>query len=133
MHSAIQRHLDLTLCTTHSHVRIFLVTAKCCVRAVWLDEKDELVRRLGEQHYLSLRGWGELLSSWWWVDYRFRVHSFLMLLFQAVQGVLLGAGDCGARYGLARRNGQGDFVVKGVLGIRGFRWGAQSSCWTGVV
>jgi len=44
--------------------------------------------------------------------------------FQAVQDVLLGAGDRGARDGLARRNGEGDFVVKGVLGIRGVRWGA---------
>jgi len=52
---------------------------------------------------------------------------------QAVQDVLLGAGDCGAGDGLARRNGKDDFVVEGVLGVRRVRWGAQSSCWTGVV
>jgi len=57
--------LDLTLATTHSHARIFLVTAKYCARAVWLDEKDKIVRQLKEQHYLSLRGLRELMSSWW--------------------------------------------------------------------
>lgn len=65
MHSPIERHLDLALATTHSHVRIFLVTAKCCARAVWLDEKDKIVRQLRGQHYLSLRIWCELISSWW--------------------------------------------------------------------
>ncbi|KAF9792945.1 ABC1-domain-containing protein [Thelephora terrestris] len=61
----LTRHLDLALATTHSHVRIFLVTAKFCSRAVWLDEKDNIVRQLREQHYLSLRVWCELISSWW--------------------------------------------------------------------
>ena len=54
-------------------------------------------------------------------------------LVQAVQDVLLGVGDCGARDGLARCNGEDDFVVEGVLGIRRVRWGAQSCCWVGVV
>ncbi|KAF9650900.1 ABC1-domain-containing protein [Thelephora ganbajun] len=61
----LTRHLDLTLATTHSHARVFLVTAKCCTRAVWLDEKDKIVRQLRGQHYRSLRGWCELISSWW--------------------------------------------------------------------
>jgi len=61
----LTRNLDLTLATTHSHVRVFLVTAKYCARAVWLDEKNKIVRQLSEQHYLSLRGWCNLISSWW--------------------------------------------------------------------
>ena len=100
---------------------------------MWLDEKDKLVKRLREQHYLSLRGWSELISSWWWVDSSFHVYPFLIPPFQAIQDVLLGAGDCGARDGLARRKCKDDFVGEGVLGIRGVRWGTQSSCWTGVV
>lgn len=61
----IQRHLDLALATTHSHVRVFLVTAKYCARAVWLDEKGRIVGQLRERHYMSLRIWFELMSSWW--------------------------------------------------------------------
>lgn len=36
----LARHLDHSLATTHSSVRIFLVTSKYCMRAVWQDEKD---------------------------------------------------------------------------------------------
>lgn len=61
----LTRHLDFTLATTHSHARVFLVTAKCCVRAVWLDDKDKIVKQLREHSYLSLSGWWRLISSWW--------------------------------------------------------------------
>lgn len=67
------------------------------------------------------------------MDYRFPVYSFLIPPFQAVPDILLGAWDCGARDGLARRIGKDDIVVEGVLGIRRVRWGTQSSCRTGVV
>lgn len=61
----LTRHLDFALATTHAHVRVFLVTAKCCARAVWLDEKAKIIMRLRERHYLSPRVWCELISSWW--------------------------------------------------------------------
>lgn len=61
----VKRHLDFALATTHAHVRVFLVTAKCCARAVWLDEKAKITMRLRERHYLSPRVWCELITSWW--------------------------------------------------------------------
>ena len=70
----------MTLATTHSHARVFLVTARCCARAVWLDEKDKIITQLREQHYLSLRGWRELISSWWLVGRRFYIYPLLMPL-----------------------------------------------------
>ncbi|KAG1732224.1 ABC1 family-domain-containing protein [Suillus paluster] len=35
----LARHLDHSLATTHSSVRIFLITSKYCMKAVWQDEK----------------------------------------------------------------------------------------------
>ncbi|KAJ8587450.1 ABC1-domain-containing protein [Rhizopogon salebrosus TDB-379] len=35
----LTRHLDHLLATTHSSVRIFVITSKYCMRAVWQDEK----------------------------------------------------------------------------------------------
>ena len=60
-----RRHLDLALATTHSHVRVFLVTAKYCARAVWLDERGRIFGQLRERHYVSPRAWYDLISSWW--------------------------------------------------------------------
>ncbi|KAG2059162.1 ABC1-domain-containing protein [Suillus hirtellus] len=36
----LARHLDHSLATTHSSVRIFLITSKYCLKAVWQDEKN---------------------------------------------------------------------------------------------
>ena len=58
---------------------------------------------------------------------------FINAPFQAVQNVLLGVGGCRVRDGLACCDGEDDFVVERVLGIRRVRWGSQGSCWAGVV
>ncbi|KAI6134473.1 ABC1-domain-containing protein [Pisolithus croceorrhizus] len=60
----LTRSLDHALATTHSSARIFLITAKYCVAAVWQDD----YRRI-QQHGLRLYGWlGSLrcLVSCWW-------------------------------------------------------------------
>lgn len=53
----LARHLDHSLATTHSSVRIFLITSKYCMKAVWQDEKDRF-REGG-------LGSGSLLGSAW--------------------------------------------------------------------
>ena len=41
--------------------------------------------------------------------------------------------ELGVCDGLTRRNCEDDLMVEGVLVIREIRWGAQTSCWTGVI
>jgi aarF domain-containing kinase len=53
----LARHLDHSLATTHSSVRIFLITSKYCMKAVWQDEKNRF--REGEL------GFGSFLGSVW--------------------------------------------------------------------
>ncbi|KAG2145993.1 ABC1 family-domain-containing protein [Suillus bovinus] len=53
----LARHLDHSLATTHSSVRIFLVTSKYCMKAVWQDEKNRF-REGG-------LGFGSFLGSAW--------------------------------------------------------------------
>lgn len=53
----LARHLDHSLATTHSSVRIFLVTSKYCMRAVWQDEKDRFRK--------GALASGSFLSSTW--------------------------------------------------------------------
>ncbi|KAG1775442.1 ABC1 family-domain-containing protein [Suillus placidus] len=55
----LARHLDHSLATTHSSVRIFLITSKYCMKAVWQDEKDRF-REGG-------LGFGSFLGSAWCV------------------------------------------------------------------
>ncbi|KAG2345512.1 ABC1-domain-containing protein [Suillus weaverae] len=55
----LARHLDHSLATTHSSVRIFLITSKYCMKAVWQDEKDRF-REGG-------LGFGSFLGSAWYV------------------------------------------------------------------
>ncbi|KAL4073963.1 ABC1 family-domain-containing protein [Scleroderma citrinum] len=60
----LTRSLDRALATTHSNARIFLITAKYCMAAVWRDDR----RRIQEQG-LGVYGlfgyvW-HLLSGWW--------------------------------------------------------------------
>lgn len=60
----LTRSLDRALATTHSSARIFLITAKYCMTAVWRDDR----RRIQEQG-LRVHGWFgyvcRLVSCWW--------------------------------------------------------------------
>ena len=47
------RSLDHALATTHSGIRVFLVTAEYCSRAVWEDERRKLFASLSTRNLFS--------------------------------------------------------------------------------
>ncbi|KAI0092979.1 ABC1-domain-containing protein [Irpex rosettiformis] len=49
----LTRSLDHALITTHSGIRVFLVTAKYCTRAVWEDERRRLFESFSTRNLLS--------------------------------------------------------------------------------
>ncbi|KAI0744860.1 ABC1-domain-containing protein [Earliella scabrosa] len=65
----LTRSLDRALATTHANVRIFLITAKYCTFAVWLDESQRLVSELRRKG-LSGMSLG-LLWDYFWVWWRY--------------------------------------------------------------
>ncbi|KNZ77750.1 ABC1 family protein C15C4.02 [Termitomyces sp. J132] len=61
----LTRSLDYALMTTHSNIRIFLITAKYCTYAVWQDERKRLIDAMihkGIFNFPLLRG---CFSCWW--------------------------------------------------------------------
>ncbi|THV05018.1 atypical/ABC1/ABC1-B protein kinase [Dendrothele bispora CBS 962.96] len=55
------RGLDHDLMTTHSNIRVFLVTAKYCMRAVWVDDTERLSRaKIGLLNFLY-----QYATGWW--------------------------------------------------------------------
>ncbi|TFK85017.1 ABC1-domain-containing protein [Polyporus arcularius HHB13444] len=65
----LTRSLDRALATTHANVRIFLITAKYCTFAVWLDESQRLVNEL---RHKGLSGMSiGLLWDYFWVWWRY--------------------------------------------------------------
>ncbi|KAF8135469.1 ABC1 family-domain-containing protein [Boletus edulis] len=61
----LTRSLDNALATTHSSVRIFLITAKYCMTAVWRDD----CRRIQEEGLRTYGWFGSLrrmIGCWWW-------------------------------------------------------------------
>jgi len=56
----LTRSLDHALATTHSSIRIFLITAKYCMYAVWQDDRIRI--RQEQRGFLSLCS---LVNSWW--------------------------------------------------------------------
>ncbi|OSD01357.1 ABC1-domain-containing protein [Trametes coccinea BRFM310] len=65
----LTRSLDRALMTTHSTIRIFLITAKYCTFAVWLDESQRLMSEM-RQKGLSGMSLG-LLWDYFWVWWRY--------------------------------------------------------------
>ncbi|KAF9460710.1 ABC1 family-domain-containing protein [Collybia nuda] len=61
----LTRSLDHALMTTHSNVRIFLITAKYCTFAVWQDDRKRLIDTLRERGLLSLCLLCEYFLGWW--------------------------------------------------------------------
>ncbi|EKM54443.1 uncharacterized protein PHACADRAFT_258292 [Phanerochaete carnosa HHB-10118-sp] len=59
----LTRSLDHALATTHSSIRVFLVTAKYCTRAVWEDERKRLARSFYDTGFLTFVA--DYLKSWW--------------------------------------------------------------------
>ncbi|KAF9475536.1 ABC1-domain-containing protein [Pholiota conissans] len=61
----LTRSLDHALMTTHSNIRIFLVTAKYCTYAVWRDDRKRLIDMMKERGLLSYRLLYDYFSCWW--------------------------------------------------------------------
>ncbi|KAN0091092.1 ABC1 family domain containing protein [Tylopilus felleus] len=60
----LTRSLDHALMTTHSSARIFLITAKYCMTAVWRDDRRQI-----QENGLRTYGWigslRHMISCWW--------------------------------------------------------------------
>ncbi|KAH9858602.1 ABC1-domain-containing protein [Lenzites betulinus] len=67
----LTRSLDRALMTTHSNIRIFLITAKYCTFAVWLDESQQLISQLRRKGLsgMSLGLLRDYFWVWWCVDF----------------------------------------------------------------
>ncbi|KAI0949682.1 hypothetical protein AcW1_009217 [Taiwanofungus camphoratus] len=61
----LTRSLDRALATTHSNIRIFLVTAKYCACAVWQDTRRQLVSEMRERGLMSLGLLYTYFRGWW--------------------------------------------------------------------
>ncbi|KAF8070118.1 ABC1 family-domain-containing protein [Lyophyllum atratum] len=61
----LTRSLDYALMTTHSNIRIFVITAKYCTYAVWQDERKRLFDAMKQKGILSFRLLKDYFSCWW--------------------------------------------------------------------
>jgi len=66
----LTRSLDRALMTTHSNIRVFLIMAKACTKAVWLDNKRRLITEMWkpDNGVMSLGLLYEYFWSYW--EYR---------------------------------------------------------------
>ncbi|OCH84899.1 ABC1-domain-containing protein [Obba rivulosa] len=61
----LTRSLDHALMTTHSSVRVFLIMAKYCSRAVWEDQRARLFSAMREKGLMSISLLCNYFSGWW--------------------------------------------------------------------
>ncbi|GLB37038.1 putative ABC1-domain-containing protein [Lyophyllum shimeji] len=61
----LTRSLDHALMTTHSNIRIFIITAKCCAYAIWQDDRRRLFDAMKQHGILSFGLLKEYFSCWW--------------------------------------------------------------------
>ncbi|EPT04979.1 hypothetical protein FOMPIDRAFT_1112480 [Fomitopsis schrenkii] len=61
----LTRSLDRALATTHSNVRVFLVTAKYCTQAVWDDTRRQLISQMRERGLMSMGLLYDYFLGWW--------------------------------------------------------------------
>ncbi|KAJ6593929.1 ABC1 family-domain-containing protein [Mycena capillaripes] len=61
----LTRSLDHALMTTHSNIRIFVVSAKYCATAVWYDDRRRLVDEMRAQGFLSFGTLVHYVQCWW--------------------------------------------------------------------
>ncbi|KAL5528446.1 hypothetical protein ACEPAF_7582 [Sanghuangporus sanghuang] len=59
------RGLDRSLCTTHSSIRIFLITAQFCNRAVYEDCKQTLIDSVRKRGSISFGQLCSYFGQWW--------------------------------------------------------------------
>ncbi|CCM01156.1 uncharacterized protein FIBRA_03204 [Fibroporia radiculosa] len=68
----LTRSLDRALATTHSNVRVFLVTAKYCTRAAWEDTRRQLISQMRENGIMSLGLLYDYFREWWRYERTYR-------------------------------------------------------------
>ncbi|KAF9071747.1 ABC1 family-domain-containing protein [Rhodocollybia butyracea] len=61
----LTRSLDHSLATTHSNIRIFLVTAKFCLQSVWRSDQERLIDAMRSRGLLSFGLLLEYFKCWW--------------------------------------------------------------------
>ncbi|KAH9839449.1 ABC1-domain-containing protein [Rhodofomes roseus] len=72
----LTRSLDRALATTHSNVRVFLVSAKYCTRAVWDDTRRQLISQMRERGLMSFGLLYDYFAGWWGYQ---RMYSTLVI------------------------------------------------------
>ncbi|KAF9501491.1 ABC1-domain-containing protein [Pleurotus eryngii] len=92
----LTRHLDHALMTTHSNIRIFLITAKYCTFAVWQNDRRRLIDLMRDQGLISLSLLSEYFTSWW----RFKKNYYGIVFMETIM-------DARARLALLRAWTQG--------------------------
>ncbi|KAL4264735.1 Mitochondrial structure and function regulator [Pleurotus pulmonarius] len=99
----LTRHLDHALMTTHSNIRIFLITAKYCTFAVWQNDRRRLIDLMRDQGLISFNLLSEYFTGWW----RFKKNYYGIVFVETIM-------DAQARLALLRAWTQG-------LWSRGFK------------
>ncbi|KAF7782568.1 hypothetical protein Agabi119p4_1944 [Agaricus bisporus var. burnettii] len=61
----LTRSLDSALATTHSPIRIFLITAKYCAYAIWQDERKQVIDSVRTRGLLSPNMLQNYFMAWW--------------------------------------------------------------------
>ncbi|KAI0344865.1 ABC1-domain-containing protein [Trametopsis cervina] len=105
----LTRSLDHALATTHSNIRVFLVTAKYCTRAVWENDRQRLVSSIPRRGLLSFVL--EYVQCWWRFERMYRpivlaetwmdLQAELVILKAWLRGLVLVGGLSGAHQAAA--------------------------------
>lgn len=74
----LTRSLDYALATTHSNIRVFLITAEYCTKAVWMGEKQEIQRLRRVRSVFSL----PVLTRYIWGWLKFENAYFQLKIFE---------------------------------------------------
>ncbi|KAF8630641.1 hypothetical protein AX15_002792 [Amanita polypyramis BW_CC] len=61
----LTRSLDYALATTHSNIRVFLITAKYCAYSIWQDERSHLLHVFRDGGHFSLGLLKKFFVCWW--------------------------------------------------------------------
>ncbi|KAF8629664.1 hypothetical protein AX17_005603 [Amanita inopinata Kibby_2008] len=73
----LTRSLDYALATTHSNIRVFLITAKYCAFAVWQAERSQIFDGLRDKGLFSFCLLKEYFTSWWRYE---RIYTRMIIL-----------------------------------------------------
>jgi len=51
--------------TTHSNIRVFVISAKYCALAVWHDDRQHLIDKMHHRGFLSIGILLQYIQCWW--------------------------------------------------------------------